>query len=358
MLALTKTTPPAPTSSAPPVLLERGAIDSESLFAKRFCQAGSRPFQSEKEVSEERFVMTQIIAVITKEYALLASDRRLTIATGPRRGQVVDDDACKLVSLCNTCGIGYSGLAHIEGAPTHEWIAKTLASVNCRDPDTASRTLAEHAAPALSGVPPSIRRQIFLICGWAWFGEQPQLRSHFCVVTNMLDQSGRPLAEAREAFDRRVRALRDNEELLWHSMGESISKTRFQVLDRNLRRLVRREIGPREALRLLVDEIIHSSVVEKRIGVGTRILSFCIPRQSVETQMRTGHSFAVADQPNEALAAFTYFDPTYDQLEQYGPTFICGEFAATDIKTEDDPARNFQSSKMRLLSLPKPRPSS
>ena len=55
--------------------------------------------------------MTQIISVITKDYVLLASDRRLTIGEGPRQGQLVDDDTCKLISLCNTCGIGYSGLA-------------------------------------------------------------------------------------------------------------------------------------------------------------------------------------------------------------------------------------------------------
>ena len=52
--------------------------------------------------------MTLAISVITKDYALLAPDGRLTWGAGPRRGEVADDDTCELVSLCNTFGIGYS----------------------------------------------------------------------------------------------------------------------------------------------------------------------------------------------------------------------------------------------------------
>jgi len=71
--------------------------------------------------------VTQILSVITQEYALLVSDRLLTVGDGPKAGAVFTDDECKLVSLCNICGIGYSGLARLGGSPTHEWIAKTLA---------------------------------------------------------------------------------------------------------------------------------------------------------------------------------------------------------------------------------------
>jgi hypothetical protein len=94
--------------------------------------------------------MTQIIAAITKEYALLASDRRLTRISGPQVGQILDDDTCKLVSLCNTCGIGYTGLSTIDGEPTHEWIAKVLAGANCGGPEAASRVLAGRAERALA----------------------------------------------------------------------------------------------------------------------------------------------------------------------------------------------------------------
>ena len=179
--------------------------------------------------------MTQIISVVTKEYALLASDRKLTIAEGPKIGQIVDDDTCKLVSLCNTCGIGYSGLAHIEGIPTHEWIAKTLAAANCRDPGLASRILAENASRALSKVRSDFRRLDIPNCGLGELRDLPGLRSHFCTITNCLDESYRPLATPRESFQCRAHALPDNEEIRWFSIGQPLRKERGQLLDRNLR---------------------------------------------------------------------------------------------------------------------------
>jgi hypothetical protein len=137
--------------------------------------------------------VTQIVSVITKEYALLVSDRRLTYGDGPKVGQVLSDDTCKLVSLCNICGIGYSGFANLGGSPTHEWIAKTLAAANCHDAGNASQIIGNSAPGALPQVPPELRRQIFIVAGWAQFDNPPGLRSHFCVVTNALDDAGRVL---------------------------------------------------------------------------------------------------------------------------------------------------------------------
>jgi hypothetical protein len=295
--------------------------------------------------------MTQIISVITQQYALLASDRRLTFAEGPKKGQVTDDDTCKLVNFCNICGIGYTGLARIESIPTHEWIAKTLASANCDDPGLVGPILTQHAERALSSVSRSLRRQTFLMAGWAKFTGLPGLRSHFCVVTNAHDESGQVLTTVRKSFHYWARALRDDEDFLWDSIGQNLSEVRAQGLERNLRRLVARDIGPKEALRLLMDEIINTSAQEK--SVGTKVLGFCIPKRSVEKQIETGHSMMIAQLPNENSAAFTYFEPGYSELRQFGPTVICGEFAATDIRTENDPSRDYQSSEMRLLSLPK-----
>jgi hypothetical protein len=67
--------------------------------------------------------MTQILAALTQEYILVASDRQLTIVSGPRKGQILDDDTCKLVSLCGIWGIAYTGFSEFQGVPTHEWIA-------------------------------------------------------------------------------------------------------------------------------------------------------------------------------------------------------------------------------------------
>ena len=80
----------------------------------------------------------------------------------------------------------------------------------------------------------------------------------------------------------------------------------------------------------------------------------CIPRRAVQASIESGRSVLVADQPSEEAASFCYYDPTYSELQQYGPTFTCGGFASTDVKTENDVVTKQQSSQMRILALPKP----
>ena len=227
-----------------------------------------------------------------------------------------------------------------------------LASANCRGPAKASQVLAKSAGRALSNVPASIRRQIFLIAGWELFDKPPRLRSFLRVITNMLDDSGKVLAQPRTSFVRRLRALHDGEGILWTAIGQPPRKERVQQLRRNLRRLIARKIGPKEALRLLVDEIVNTSLKEKCESVGPKVLGFCIPRRSVELQMQSGSSMLLAKQPDDNSVTFTYFEPSYNELQQYGPTHVCGEHAYTDVKTENDRARDFQSSEFRILSLP------
>jgi hypothetical protein len=56
--------------------------------------------------------------------------------------------------------------------------------------------------------------------------------------------------------------------------------------------------------------------------------------------------------PDENFATFTYFDAGYSELQQYGPTIVCGDLVGTEVKTESDPARDFQSSEAVFLKVP------
>jgi len=297
--------------------------------------------------------MTQAISVITKDYALLASDRRLIFGDGPRRGELADDDTCKLVSVCNICGVGYTGLAKIEASPTHEWIAKTLAS-NGGDPSRVGHILQEHATRFFCKLKPSGRiPQEFLVSGWGQFSELSGLRPFMRLVTNLRDQSGRPLSEPADSFANLLKVLVNDQTLYCWGIGQPLRENRWQQLEKNLQRLVKREIGPSAGLRLLVDEIVNTALVERNTAVGAKILGFCIPKGSVERQLETGHSAMLAKQPDNETVTFTYFESGYSELRQYGPTFVCGENAYTDIVTENDPAHDFQSSQFRILSVPK-----
>jgi hypothetical protein len=219
--------------------------------------------------------MTQIIAAITQEYVLVASDRRLTYGDGPRKGEVYDDNTCKLVSLCGTSGIAYSGVGEmVRQAPTHEWIAKILANAACRDARCAEQTLVNRTPSALPGYPRKLLGLTFLFAGWAYFGDPPIIRPYWAAVTNELDAGFKTAPIPLGSFNSFRKYLRNGEAPHCVAIGEPLTTVRARELKRNLQRLVDREIGPKEALRLLVDEIVNTS---KRCDrVGSKVLAFCI----------------------------------------------------------------------------------
>lgn len=187
--------------------------------------------------------MTQIISAITKDYVLSVADRRLTIVGGPTSGKVGDDDTCKLVSLCNLCGIGYTGLARIENVPTHEWIAKALADERCFDPGTAAHVLASRATAAFSKVPREIRNHSFVLTGWSNFKDFNGLRPFIGLVSNMINDVGQILSTPADIFVATAKALRDSEDLCLHAVGQPLSLERGNGLERTLRRLVAESIS-------------------------------------------------------------------------------------------------------------------
>lgn len=293
--------------------------------------------------------MTQILAALTQEYVLVASDRRLTIVSGPRKGQIYDDNTCKLVSLCGIWGIAYTGFSELEGTPTHEWIAIHLAKNNCRSPYIGAQILAAEGARALEVAPFSLELT-FLIAGWAR-SDIGLLQPHFLLVTNTYDRDGKQrnsVGQDLHVFERR---LRPEELYASRVIGQPLAAGRGKHLDRSFRRMLKHRNSPRPAMQAFANEIAHTA--DRSVSVGNKVLAFSIPKAAARRSYQTGDNLILAMEPDLLTTAFCYFDPDYSQLRQYGPTFVCGDSAVTDIETEDDPARNFQSSTFRILHLPK-----
>jgi len=293
--------------------------------------------------------MTQILAVLTQEYVLVASDRRLTFVSGPRKGETADDNTCKLVSLCGAWGIAYTGFSELQGLPTHHWIAVRLAENGCRNSYVAAQILADAAAPALKAAP-FLLELTFLVAGWTRVADKQTVQPHFLLISNMYDPNGKGRATPGSDFHRFERILETEEVYASRVIGQPLPKGRGRDLDRLLRRLLKRGEGPKSAMQAFVREIVNAS----RPGgtVGQRALAFSIPKGAAERTLHTGHSMVLAMEPDLHNAAFCYFDPAYSQLHQYGPTFTCGECALTDVETEDDPTGDYQSSSVKYLHLP------
>jgi hypothetical protein len=293
--------------------------------------------------------MTQILAALTQEYVLVASDRQLTFVSGPRKGQIHDDDTCKLVSLCGTWGIAYTGFSELQGVPTHEWIAVRLAESNCRNPYIAAQILADEGARALK-VAPFPLELTFLIAGWVQSNDE-SLQPHFLLVTNMHDRDGKQRNSAGEDLHSFERRLGPQELYASRVIGQPLPAGRGKHLDRFFRRVLKRRTSPKPAMHAFVNEIVNTA--GSRVGVGKKVLAFSIPRAAAHQTYQTGENMVLAMEPNLLTSAFCYFDPAYSQLRQHGPTFVCDDSAVTDVETADDPSQNFQSSSFKILHLPK-----
>lgn len=293
--------------------------------------------------------MTQILAALTQDYVLVASDRQLTVVRGPRKGQVEDDNTCKLVSLCGIWGIAYTGFSELQGVPTHEWIALRLAENSCRNPYVAAQILAGEGARALK-VSPFPLELTFLIAGWARLN-QDSLQPHFLLISNMHDVEGKRRDTAGQDFHWFERKLKPEELYASRVIGQPLPIGRGKDLDRFFRRVLKRRTGPKPAMQAFAREIINTS--RSRSGVGEKVLAFSIPKMAAQRTYEAGGDMMLAIEPDLLTTAFCYFDPAYSQLRQHGPTFVCGDSAVTDVETADDPSRNFQSSSFRILHLPK-----
>src|SRR6266516_8204644 len=202
--------------------------------------------------------MTQILAALTHEYVLVASDRRLTFASGPRKGETADDNTCKLVSLCGAWGIAYTGFSQLQGLPTHQWIAVRLAQNGCRNPYVAAEILADAAAPALKAAP-FLLELTFLIAGWAPVAQEQTLQPHFLLVSNMYGPDGKGRSIPGSEFHRFERKLKADEVYASRVIGQPLPNGRGRYLHRLLRRLLRHQAGPKPAMEAFVREIINTS---------------------------------------------------------------------------------------------------
>lgn len=287
--------------------------------------------------------------MVTHDHALLATDRRLTFTSGPQAGHVADDDACKLVSLCNVVGIAYTGLASIGGTPTHEWIAERLAESSCTSPAHAGEILRLCAAAEL----PATRyagEQTFLFAGWDVHPDEGRLTPRLGLVTNKYDASGQVRGFPSYEFSHYFNWLTGDRRWTAKLAGHDMSDQKVRHLRRLYNRLADGQVSPRLVLREMAQAIADTAA--RAPGVGSKVLCMCISRAGAEKALAGGASMLVATTDAVEGASFRYYDPGSDALKQYGPTVVCGQSAYTDLVTEDDPSRDYQSVQIKILHIP------
>lgn len=295
--------------------------------------------------------MTQILAAITTDCAFLVADRRLTYGAGCRKGEVASEDECKVVSLCHVNVIGYTGLARFGRVPTNEWIGTALAEAGCHHAGQAAETLASRAPAALHSIPAELRRHAFLMCGWAPFGPEWIMKPHMAVISNCHHNDMNPSATARDSFRINTRTLQPGEQAAVFAVGEHLRPDRDVALLRSIRRANGREGSEAAVMRLLAEEIFRTSAHARTVG--DEVQACCIPVASAHSLFTSGASRMSGLRSRPDRSTFGYFDRSFNEYKQFGPTFVCGAQAFTDVKYERSRTGPETSMSFRVLYAPK-----
>lgn len=103
--------------------------------------------------------MTLIVFVLTEEYMILASDRRVTTTLAGKPVKF-EDSAMKSFLLNGQLMMGFTGIAELDGKTMEQWVASTLAGVAPNDMPGALRDgMADYYSrhPEVAGVPHHFR---------------------------------------------------------------------------------------------------------------------------------------------------------------------------------------------------------
>lgn len=103
--------------------------------------------------------MTLIVYVLTDEYMILASDRRVTTTLGGKPVKF-EDSAMKSFLLNGQLMMGFTGIAERDGMSMEQWVAETLTGVTPNDMPVALRDgMSDYYArhPEVAGVPHHFR---------------------------------------------------------------------------------------------------------------------------------------------------------------------------------------------------------
>lgn len=263
--------------------------------------------------------MTLILSLATPDYIVQASDRRLTVGSGPRIGELVDDDSNKVTLFCNRMSFAYTGLAAIDGKRTDIWMVDILSKVIRNSTTDAWKELIREANSSFSNMQDKrIKRQAFVGIGWVRGTPIEPLQPIICTVSNALNNDLDWLPEATDQFRMQSRLLRAGRPYLFVATGQRLPHNIRRDLERNFKKIAGRRIGPLAIGRLLAEAIWD--IASQNNAVGSNLMLVNLPKIAVENS----RGFISAQMPDENSISFAYISPDNPAGVFYGPNVVCG----------------------------------
>ncbi len=276
--------------------------------------------------------MTLILSLITHECAFQVADRRLTMTP---HGQIDDDNANKLVYFDGRVSFGYTGLAHLGGKRTDDWLTGLLSSAQCSSLPKALRTLASEANEALRGIDRRIKD--LAVVGVGWSLEKANLvRPLICRVSNFHDPTGARLNSPADRFTIHVQFLEPQERFTFLCTGQPVPNALTKLLALRMRQFIKKRISRELTLRLMVKVVRATASRNKKVGLD--LLSVVLPKASARTMGQASITMML-DEPASEAATFQYWPAGLWNWVNYGPNVAAQgvgirDFQAGAIKPE------------------------
>jgi hypothetical protein len=255
--------------------------------------------------------MTLVLNVLTNDYVVQVSDRRLTDLN---TGKPLDEPANKTILFCGHVVFGYTGLAKVGPLQTDFWLAERLLSAG----PSAQATLEfvrDEASRAFQAVPSNHRRHAFVGVGWS------QSRPILCVISNFMDARGHQLPHAHDLFHIDTVTLNPNDAFQIAMAGQAVPQEILVKLRRGAKRIVK-HAGAGAMADLMVSQVWQ--VANRNEKVGKDLMVAVILRSAVPVA-----SISMPSAPSRDEAAFYYVPSPDDATPRfYTPLWACAGMVA------------------------------
>lgn len=267
--------------------------------------------------------MTLVLSLVTKDFLVQVSDRRLT-----RGRSIVSDRATKMVALCNYMALSYTGIAEIGGQRTDLWITETLSTLRSPFPGAAALKLRSSASLAFHRLP---HRWPHAFVGVGWI----KRRSRGCFepfvmrVSNYHDSRGFQLRAPRRLFSANIRIHDTPHRIYYTWTGQKPPSSALVEFHRHLKRIGARGLGQPAVLRLLV--WLARRTADHNPTVGRDLLATCLPIGA----MSDGYglpSYVIKGGPSESDACFLDLPAVVNDAQWHHPHVVCGGFSITNLR--------------------------
>ncbi|WP_322769242.1 hypothetical protein [Frankia sp. Cr1] len=264
--------------------------------------------------------MTLVMSCISKEYAILASDRRITWlkkGTPPNR----EDTENKAIVLCGRFLMGYTGLARLGGVKTEQWVAETLFNVS---PSDYFRVLAENSRSAVAALKLPIQESghAFVAVGFGSARSSPgDLQPVGIMVSNALG-NGYGIWRPRAGFDiTRTTPLADPHDFRISAIGKVPTRAATDEAVDLIRRYRKRHRSCVLGVAQVLVNLIRT-VAAKHEWVGSDISISVLPRQAVPAQFVEINVKGIQDPVNHLTCVFVPSGTTVETASVYAPLLV------------------------------------